>query len=464
VFDPTSRWLATHSQDNTVRVWDVETGRERHRLTHDAAPTHLATSADGRRISATTAAGEVYVWDAETGTLLRRITQLQGENPLKFRNSEFVNRDKGLLLGVDAAHLIGYRGLDTDEPQDYDVFNPKRRYDAYIAVRRLSADGEYLAVGYDDGAVCLWKRPFDWTSLCGEWRHTTRAADLGVTDIAFTPDSRRVASVGYDAVAKVWDIRAGKQVSEFRGHPGICVVEGKVAISNGGNIAMTTTVNDRLDMVFWDVETGAEVERVAVGELCPGAVTVNPTRGQVLTVGWPNAVLWQTPLADPEALLAACRGLLPRAMLRSERERYGLSGEPPSWQLDLWPYTDPVTLLREGMQSSYALFSDGVLSELRSRLARLEGMGIRGASDHLHVFAYAILNSYSRELEGLANMRPFSRDEARLMDLLAYCWDETMSVVMRGGDIAGARRILAEHKGIVGYQYPELKAQLGEGV
>lgn len=155
---------------------------------------------------------------------------------------------------------------------------------------------------------------------------------------------------------------------------------------------------------------------------------------------------------------------MPRAMLGSERERYDLSGEPQSWQRELWPYTDPVALWREGMVSSYALFVEGVLEELRSRLARLNAIGIRGASDQLHVFAYAILDSYSRELAGLAVLRPFSFDEARVMDLLAYCWDETMNFVVRAGDIAGARKILAEHKGIVGYDYEKLTKRLNEGL
>ena len=169
-------------------------------------------------------------------------------------------------------------------------------------------------------------------------------------------------------------------------------------------------------------------------------------------------------MVDPETLVKACRSVVPRALLQREREKYGLSGGPSRWHLDLWPHMDPVTLWKEGMESNYALFTDRVLSVLRSRLASVESLCAGGSLDQLHIFAYAIFDSYCIELEKLRDVEPFARDEARLMDLCAYCWDEMMKVVVRGGDIGGARRILAEHKGIVGYDYDKIKALLNEGV
>jgi WD40 repeat protein len=57
---------ATASLDGTVRIWDVETGRELLTLTGQAeAALRLAFSPDGRRLAGEEGTGRVYALDLE---------------------------------------------------------------------------------------------------------------------------------------------------------------------------------------------------------------------------------------------------------------------------------------------------------------------------------------------------------------------------------------------------------------
>src|SRR5262249_10485948 len=81
-FSSDGRRLASGGADETIRVWDVPTGRELRSIptrvsnpgTHDY---QLALSRDGRRVAGGYEAGRVKVWDTDTGKeLLERQTSL----------------------------------------------------------------------------------------------------------------------------------------------------------------------------------------------------------------------------------------------------------------------------------------------------------------------------------------------------------------------------------------------------
>ncbi len=79
-FSPDGRWLISGSIDETLRLWDVETGAEIRRFDgHTGGVTSLDFSADGRYIASGASDGTIKVWDVETGDLLRQITGHSGQ-------------------------------------------------------------------------------------------------------------------------------------------------------------------------------------------------------------------------------------------------------------------------------------------------------------------------------------------------------------------------------------------------
>lgn len=70
VFDQ-DRLLATGSFDQTVRVWDAETGRCIHILEHDDVVLEVCVMADDTRLISLCCDNTLQVWDAQTGECLR---------------------------------------------------------------------------------------------------------------------------------------------------------------------------------------------------------------------------------------------------------------------------------------------------------------------------------------------------------------------------------------------------------
>jgi WD40 repeat protein/serine/threonine protein kinase len=76
--------------------------------------------------------------------------------------------------------------------------------------------------------------------------------DSAVHGVAFSPDSRRLASADHNGVVKVWDVQTGQVVfPPFQAHEKSCV---SVAYSPDGHYLATTS---RDEVKIWDAETGA---------------------------------------------------------------------------------------------------------------------------------------------------------------------------------------------------------------
>ena len=193
-------YLLSASNDCAVALFDTQGGRlgaEKRRIKVPNCPLSAAAlSADGRMLAA--GSSEIQIWDAETGELKHKL-----EGNRSSMESLAFSPDGNLLAGT--GHVDGGVWL-----WDARSGNLKQEIKAHEAptVVAFSPDSKTLATGGYDGKLKLWD-----TSTGGAPRRTLDyASDAGVDSIAFSPDGNLVAcgGAGPDGEVKVWDARTGE--------------------------------------------------------------------------------------------------------------------------------------------------------------------------------------------------------------------------------------------------------------
>jgi len=77
-FSRDGKWVVSGSDDNTVRVWETNTGTEISRMTHDGPVTSVAISPDSKWVVSGSKDGTARVWEVAAGTEVSRLTTHHG--------------------------------------------------------------------------------------------------------------------------------------------------------------------------------------------------------------------------------------------------------------------------------------------------------------------------------------------------------------------------------------------------
>jgi WD40 repeat protein len=194
-FSPNGKSLVSASGNQTIKVWDVQTGTELRTLSgHKAAVLAVSFSSDGKTLASGSDDMTVKLWDVPKGKEIRT------------------------LVG----HAQSVKSVS------------------------FSPDGKTLATGSEDKTIKLWD------VATGKELTTLSGHTASVTSVSFSPDGKTVASGSWDDTIKLWDVQTRTALKTLSQHSHLF----SVSFSSSGKILAGGSYGQ---ITLWDVETAKEL-------------------------------------------------------------------------------------------------------------------------------------------------------------------------------------------------------------
>jgi WD40 repeat protein/serine/threonine protein kinase/tetratricopeptide (TPR) repeat protein len=202
-WSPDGRRLASASDDQTVKVWEVATGKEILTLRgHTDRVESVAWSPDGTRLASASWDATVKVWEATTG---KDTLTLRGHT----------NQVWSVAWSPDGTRLASAsqdRTVKVWEAASGKETLTLRGHTNDVLSVAWGPDGTRLASGSWDGTAKVWD------TATGRKTLTLRGHTKEVWSVAWSPDGTRLASASADTTVKVWNAATGKDTLTLRGH------------------------------------------------------------------------------------------------------------------------------------------------------------------------------------------------------------------------------------------------------
>ena len=254
-FSRDGRLIAASAADNSVKIWDVNSGRELQTLagpqggvTAAFGVYFIAFAADNRLVTVSDAA---RVWDLNSG---RELRTLETTSP---GTTGFNGTDGGMALSSDGTQLLILN--DDNEVRVIDLSSGRETRRVKLSDKRadsvslaISPDGHLLAAANIDKRLRL----FD--------LNTKKEQDLGQTakdysQIKFSRDGRLLA-LSENYVVKIWDAATARELVQIKiPNTGAFTTQADafMALSEDGKRIATGGFDT--DTIIWEVGTGKRI-------------------------------------------------------------------------------------------------------------------------------------------------------------------------------------------------------------
>lgn len=248
-FSPDNQTLAINRHDESIALWNIQTGQLDRWIAHDASVWTVLFSPGGQILASSSYDGTVRLWDVQTHHCLHVLRGHQSGVPaiafdpngqqLVSGSFDFSIRFWDVQVGACSRVLQGHT-------------------DAIFALA-FDASGRRLVSSSLDQTVRLWDVQ---TGACLKVLQGHTGA---VWTIAVSPDGRFLASGGDDQTVRLWDLHTGQCLHTLNEHRGWVR---SVVFDAHGQILFSGS--DDRTIKLWDVQTGQCLDTLMVKRLYEG--------------------------------------------------------------------------------------------------------------------------------------------------------------------------------------------------
>jgi WD40 repeat protein len=288
---PDGRQIVSGALDNTVKVWELDTGRLVRSLEgHTDWVRSVAITPDGRQVVSGANDQTIRVWDLDTGRLVR---SLKGHTAAV--TSVAITPDGRQVVSGALDNTVKVWKLDTGrlvrslEGHTGPVWSVAVTPDCKASPEGRGEGGQQVISGSHDQTIKVWELD------TGRLVRSLEGHTGPVWSVAVTPDSVaspegsgggscQVVSGSHDQTIKVWDLGSGRLVRSLEGHTGsvwsVVVTPDRAASPEGSGGSGRQVVSGALDNTIkvWELDTGRLI-RSLEGHAGPiWSVAVTPDR------------------------------------------------------------------------------------------------------------------------------------------------------------------------------------------
>ena len=206
---PDASTAAVGGADNTVRILEVASGRELHKIAnHENWVLATVFGVDGKRIVSVGRDRAAKLTDTASGAFLENINLLRGELTAIARHPA---KDIVVIGGEDripAVYLMD-RPKNMKIADDTTMLRQLERQGGAIFALAWSPDGRHIAVAGASPEVTVYE------AETGKRVAACTGHGAGIYALAWSPDSRILATGGFDGKVRLYEAASGKLTREF---------------------------------------------------------------------------------------------------------------------------------------------------------------------------------------------------------------------------------------------------------